>query len=338
MVDLADLAGFFGSHAPSHSAATPASSKPITGHHADGVLPNQPVSLPRLTAADVHLKYDGHHIENHGVPLDDISVRMDVITGAIHVHRLNFKVGTGSLTSHGTFEPDAGGLSADYQADFNQVDLSRLLRATGVFHGEGSLSGQAQIKARGRSVAGMLGDGSGGATLILSQGGSVSALLSDVAGLQFGNALLSALGLPDQTKVQCFVADLPLRDGILQTRALLLQTGEARTVGRGSINLRDQTIDYSLTTRSTHFSVGSLPGPIDIKGPLGSPAIRPSAEVAARAGASVALGILAAPLALLPTVQFGVGSTDACRKALTEAHAAPAESGRRASSPPGSTQ
>jgi hypothetical protein len=72
----------------------------------------------------------------------------------------------------------------------------------------------------------------------------------------------------------------------------------------------------SLTTRSKGFSIGSLPGPIDITGPLGSPSIRPGAEIVARAGAAAGLGVLLTPLgALLPTIQFGVGDNNACTHA-----------------------
>ncbi len=86
-------------------------------------------------------------------------------------------------------------------------------------------------------------------------------------------------------------------------------------VGRGTIDLRHQTLDYSLTTRSKHFSVGSLPGPIDLTGPITSPSIRPGAEVLARAGAAAGLGVLTGIGAILPTIQFGVGNDNACFKA-----------------------
>ena len=42
-------------------------------------------------------------------------------------------------------------------------------------------------------------------------GGDLSAVLVDLTGLQFGNALLSALGVPNKTPVQCFVGDLALQ-------------------------------------------------------------------------------------------------------------------------------
>jgi hypothetical protein len=112
-----------------------------------------------------------------------------------------------------------------------------------------------------------------------------------------------------------------MKNGIVDTKALLLDTTEARVVGRGTIDFRNQTLDYSLTTRSKHFSIGSLPGPIDITGKLGDPSIRPGTEVVARAGAAAGLGVLLTPLgALLPTIQFGVGNDNACTRAEAAEH------------------
>jgi uncharacterized protein involved in outer membrane biogenesis len=166
-----------------------------------------------------------------------------------------------------------------------------------------------------------MGHGNGELKLVLVSAGNVSALLVDLAGLEFGNALLSELGIPNQAQIDCFVTDMPLNDGILDTKALLLDTNEARVVGKGTIDFRNQTLDYALTTRSKHFSIGSLPGPIDITGPLGNPSIRPGAEVVARAGAAAGLGVLLTPLgALLPTIQFGVGNDNACTKAEAAEH------------------
>ena len=114
-------------------------------------------------------------------------------------------------------------------------------------------------------------------------GGNLSALLVDLTGLQFGKALLSALGVPQQTEVQCFVGDLALQRGMLNFKALTLDTGEAITNVGGDLNLSKETIDLALKTDSKHFSVGSLPTNIHIGGTFKDPSIRPGAEVAARA-------------------------------------------------------
>ncbi len=325
-VDLADLGGFIGSKpGREHEAkGAPAGNEKTVNRASGDVLPTTPFNMPKIRAANVHLSYKGEHIENPNLPLDNIVARLDIQDGTIDMKQLDFAVGTGQIFSNVLMDPSGKTLHTRAHVDFHRIDLTRVMQATHAFHGQGVIGGQANLTTDGASIATMLGNGSGGLTLVMSGGGDISALLPDIAGLEFGNAILSALGMPNRAQVQCFVADMPLKDGILSTQTFLLQTTEARTVGRGTIDFRNQTMDYSLTTRSTHFSIGSLPGPINITGKLGKPSISPGAEVVARAGTATGLGILLPPLALLPTIQFGVGEAGACQAALTEMRDHPA--------------
>jgi uncharacterized protein involved in outer membrane biogenesis len=83
--------------------------------------------------------------------------------------------------------------------------------------------------------------------------------------------------------------------------------------GTGDINLAHETINYTLRTEATHFTIGTLPTPIEITGTFKDPSIRPAAgPLAARVGAAIGLGILFPPLALLPTIQLGLGEHNDC--------------------------
>ncbi len=324
-VDLTDLGGLIGT--PPGKASTPGQTPAQRAElaqaaHKKTLLPDTPINLPRLKAADLHVKYRAGHIENKFVPFDNIAMAMDVVGGRITIHPLDVGVGRGQIVSNIDLAPDANDtVHAAADIRFRQLDLARIMQATHSFHGQGTIGGEAEIRSTGNSLAAMMGHGNGELKLILLGGGNLSALLVDLSGLEFGNALLSALGVPRQTDIQCFVTDLPLNDGVMSTKVLLLETKEARVVGNGTVNFRDQTLDYSMTTRSHSFSIGSFPGPIDISGPLGSPSIRPGAEIIARAGAAAGLGVLLTPLgALLPTIQFGVGNDNACTRATSEEH------------------
>jgi uncharacterized protein involved in outer membrane biogenesis len=284
-------------------------------------LPTAQFDLPRLRAANIHLKYRGEHIENRYVPFDKLLVDMDVVDGRITLHPLDFTVGAnGRIISDIDLNPDSHNvLHTKMDTAFHHLELARIMQATHTFHGAGVIGGQARLDTTGNSVAAMMGNGDGEAKLVLLGGGNLSALLVDLSGLEFGNAVLSELGVPNRATINCFVTDLPLHHGQMDAKAFLVDTSEGRITGKGGINFTDQDIDFSLTTRSKSFSIGSLPGPIDVTGPLGSPSIRPGTEVVARAGAAVGLGILLTPLgALLPTIQFGVGDDNACTRALAE--------------------
>lgn len=319
-VDLADLGGFVGT--PAGKLSTPGQTvaqKRVLAktEAANTLLPTTPINLPKLRAANVHLTYKGAHIENKATPFDDIAARIDLVDGRVTVHPLSLAVGHGRVVGNIDLTPGARDVvQARADIRFQHIDLSRIMQATKTFKGQGTIGGEARIDANGNSLASMMAQGNGEAKFILLGGGDLSALLVDISGLEFGNAMLSALGVPNRAQIQCFVTDLPMRDGIVSTKALLLDTDEGRITGSGTANFRDQSLDFSLTTRSRHFSIGSLPGPINITGPMGKPSIRPGAEVVARAGAATGLGILLTPLgALLPTIQFGVGDDNACTRA-----------------------
>ena len=336
-VDITDLGGFIGAQpgktdTPNQPPAEKKAS--VKAASSDNLLPTAPINLPKIKAADVHLKYRGQHITNKYVPLDNILVALDVVDGRITLHPLDFGVGSGRIVSNLDLAPVGDGLHTKADFEFQKLDLTRILAATHAFHGQGTLGGKLTLDATGNSFADLMGHGDGGFNLVLSGGGNLSALLVNIAGLEFGQAFLSALGVPNRTNLNCFLADLTLKRGIASTNVFLLDTDEARTIGKGDLDFQNQTIDYQLTTRSTHFSIGSLPGPVDITGKIKSPSIRPGAEVVARAGAAVGLGILFAPLGLLPTIQFGVGNDSACSKAFAVEHASMAARPQPLASPP----
>jgi len=183
------------------------------------------------------------------------------------------------------------------------------------------VGGTAHLTATGNSVAAMLGHGNGGLQLFMNKGGDINALLVDLIGLQAGDAVLSALGVPQKTTIQCLVSDFALNDGLVDTKTLLLATSEANVLGSGTINLNSEKIDLHVATQATHFQIGSLSTPINIGGTLKNPSVLPAAgPLAARLGSAVGLGILFPPLALLPTIRLGLGDKNACTDTLTALH------------------
>ncbi len=252
------------------------------------------------------------------MPLDDVAADITIRDGSIKGHPVSFGVGKGRISANFDLTPRSDkAVIVKADVEFQQVDVSRLLSSTHTFGGAGTIGGRAVIDGTGDSIAQIMARGTGEVKLFMT-GGDLSALLVDLAGLDFGNSLLSALGIPTRTAVRCMVVDMPLEQGMLNTRTLLVDTTEANIIGSGSINLRNETIDYQIKTDAKHFSVGKLGVPIDLRGPLKSPSILPDpGTLAAKGGAAVALGVLLTPLAaLLPTIQLGLGHDTDCNKTV----------------------
>jgi uncharacterized protein involved in outer membrane biogenesis len=239
---------------------------------------------------------------------------LDILDGNVILHPLSFGIGHGDISANITLAEAPQGLHAKADVDFRRIDIDSLLASAGVGHGAGTIGGKAVLDGTGRSVAGILGVANGEVKLFMGHGGDLSALLVDLSGLEFGRALLSALGIPNRAILDCLIADIVLHDGLAQAKTMLIDTNEAQVGVTGDVNLRDERINLAIKTESKHFSIGSLPTPIDVNGSLGSPSIAPAVgPLALRGGAAIALGIIATPLAaLLPTIQFGTGDDHAC--------------------------
>ena len=334
-VDLTDLAGFLGAEpkragkeavaqgAPTGGAAQGRSTRQESVQSREGsratLLPDTPISLPRLNWADIHLTYRGHRIEGRSMPLDDLAVALDIVDGAVRLHPVSFGVGQGRIVLNAALTPQNDKtVRANVDIDLRRIDVGRLMAATHAFGGAGTISGTGRLDTVGTSFASFLANGNGGLRFGMA-GGDLSALLVDLSGLQFGNAILSALGVPQRTKVECLVGDLPLQRGIMSVHAFVIDTGEGIINGAGSINMRDESLDLSLRTEAKHFTIGSLPTPIHIGGTFRSPSIRPGAEGAVRGGIAAGLAAIFPPLAALPTIQFGVGDDHHCENLLSQA-------------------
>ena len=281
-VDLTDFTGLLGGvpgkiTTPGQTPATRAKVKEANAR--PNLLPRGKFNLPAIKSVDVDLRYRGEHIINRDMPLDNVVAHVVVKNGRIIIDPLNFAVGTGTIASNFILDPVKGGLRTKANIDFHRLQLSRLMAATHTFAGNGTIGGSAYVTGTGNSMAQILGRGNGHASLFLQNGGSVSALLVDLAGLQMGDAVLSALGVPVETRINCLVADFALTNGVLDTKAFLIATKAANILGTGTVNLANEQLALELHTQATHFSVGSLSTPITIRGPLKNPRVyRPPAR------------------------------------------------------------
>jgi uncharacterized protein involved in outer membrane biogenesis len=313
-VDLADLAGFIGGN--------PGRGRPMRSDAGSTgrVLPNAPVNFPLFRAADIHARFRASQIRGADSPLDNLDATVDLVNGVLTLHPLRGAVGRGEAVVNATLTPRGDMLHAVGEVELRRLDIGRLMRALGG-RGGGSLDGRASIESLGASTAQLLARGNGALTL-RTAGGNLSAFAVDIAGLRLVNAMFSAFGLPSRTELQCFVADFALQAGVLNTRAMLLETSEALLIGSGRIRLDQETLDLRLRSQAKHFTVGSLRTSMAVTGSFSDPSVFPVIVQNSGDGALDRLWDLAtAPLSLLPIVELGIGDDPRCAAMLRRAGA-----------------
>lgn len=325
-VVLSELSGFVGGTpgGKADSASQLASAQPPKPPQDPArLLPTAPINLPRLRAAEVDIRYRAGHIEGDRMPLDDLQAHLILRDGQYRFEPLAFGVGEGKIVARMRLDGRGEVPKLDADIDFRRVDVSRLMAVGGgAFTGAGTIGGKAQLKAQGPSVSQMMAGGNGELQLFM-QGGDVSALLVNLAGIDLGNSALSLLGIPRKAKVRCMVSDFGLKDGQLDTRLFLVDTSAANLVGKGGLDFRDESLDFRLRTEPKRLNVGSLATPIRFGGSLVNRSIYPEPKgILAKGGAAAALGLLFTPLAaLIPTLQLGLGDNHDCEALIEQVRA-----------------
>jgi hypothetical protein len=116
-----------------------------------------------------------------------------------------------------------------------------------------------------------------------------------------------------QIPLRCAFADFGVRDGLMTSQALAVDTTDTILIGEGTVSLRDETLDLLLKPRPKDKSILVLRSPLHIAGTFKDPSFRPtSRRWGIRGAVALALGSIAPPAALLATIELGPGKDADC--------------------------
>ncbi len=283
------------------------------------VLPVSPFRTERWDTMDIDVRFAGQRIIRHrALPIEHLDTRIRVQDGVLTLDPLAFGIAGGTLA--GTLRID--GQSAPAQGTLalsaRRLALARLFPQIGDAPASiGNLNGQLRLTARGNSVAALLGSASGELRAVVGRG-TVSKFMLEAAGLNIANAALVRLFGDRQVALHCLVADLQLKEGIALTRVFVLDTAEATVSVTGAVNLQGERYDLTVQPESKGVRVLSLRSPLYVLGSFADPEVGiDTRRVALKAGAALALGAAAAPIAgLLALVSPGDAGQRPCAALL----------------------
>lgn len=307
-LDMKDLSGFVGARDEAGKKVVPAG---------DRILPDEPFNLEKLRAADMDIRYKARRIMTRKLPLDDLSAHLRVDGGRLRFEPLNFGVAGGDISATLDMNADVSPMVTRADITVRRIHLKQLFEglqfekvSTGV------IGGKARFAVNGNSVADMLGSANGQLGLIMD-GGSISMLALRLANLDVANTLLVLLSGDRSVPIQCMVADLEARNGVMQVKTMVLDTDKEVIHGSGSINFKDESLDLELKADPKDVSLVALRGPIKVGGRFNSPTVRPDVgRAVGRAAVAVVLGAVAAPLALIPLIEPGNAEDSNCGKLI----------------------
>jgi uncharacterized protein involved in outer membrane biogenesis len=157
-------------------------------------------------------------------------------------------------------------------------------------------------------------------------GGEVSRLMMEQAGLHLWEVLALSVTGDKQVKLRCAVADFTVKNGTVNVDALVLDTAVTTLLGTGTLDLAQETLDLTFNQKTKDTSPLALRSPIQVRGTLARPQVGvDKGQVAVRALGAVALGLVNPLLALLPLIDAGPGKDSDCAQLVRDATTVPSE-------------
>ena len=165
-------------------------------------------------------------------------------------------------------------------------------------------------------MAQMLGSASGDVAVLMGKG-EISNILMEYMGLDGGEVIKFLLRGDRNVQLRCAAAAFEVKQGLMSSKVILLDTSDTVINGNGQISLANETLEMVLKPEPKDKSILSLRSPLKIGGTFAAPTAGPDkVALAGRAGLAIALGVINPLLALLATVETGPGQDADCSAAL----------------------
>lgn len=315
-LDFDDLAGFVGAPPQTGDNETASEQQQRQAAEARGkarVLPDTPFELAKLRGMDADVRWKATRVNAPKLPIESMDMHLFVDDAVMRLAPLNFGVAGGTITS--TIRMDARRETIATRADIKAKGLSlpRLfpdfkLTDTSVGH----IGGRLKLTAEGNSVARMAATSDGEVGAVMGRG-RISNLMMEYAGIDIAESLKFLLTKDRTVPIRCAYADFGVKQGIATSRQMAFDTDDTVIHGTGTIDLRNERLDLLLKPLPKDFSLVSLRAPLRVDGTFKDPDFHPDVKVITLRGVAAAiLGSIAAPLALIATVETGPGEDTNC--------------------------
>jgi AsmA protein len=286
-----------------------------------GVLPDMPFAPERWNSVDADVKINAGTIKRpKQLPIEDFSTRILMDERVLTLSPLAFGIAGGRLEGTLRMDGNHSPMRGDIKMRVQNLQLAKLFPTVKQAQGSiGDLNGLIELSGTGDSVGKLLGTSNGKIGVYMDEG-KISQFLMELVALDLWDAARIKLRGDKEIEIRCAIADFAVKGGVMETNALVFDTGAVNVQGGGNINLKTEEMNITLKPKPKDRSIASLNSPLYIRGTFGQPKVGPDmGRLAAKGGGALLMGILNPLLAVLPLVEEGKGKDSPCRQLIAEA-------------------
>lgn len=240
----------------------------------DELFPDVPLEVDLLDVMDMEVMLDAKKVtaENY-LPVQALAGTVTVEGGKAVVKPFKMAIANGSLEGALSLDSNEKPSVAAADLKMRNVDFKAFFQGTQYFDTTGGKVGaDVDIAGRGKSLAEVMGTADGKMFLMMD-GGAMSGLLIEAAGLDIAEALALYIGEDARVPIRCAAGDIELAKGVATFERFIMDTTDSVLYFRGQSNLRQQTLTMDIFADAKDFSVLDMDAPVHLEGKIRQPEI-----------------------------------------------------------------
>ncbi|EPB5915424.1 AsmA family protein [Citrobacter amalonaticus] len=288
---------------------------------ADKVLPYDRFETDKWNVMDADVRFKGRRIE-HGssLPVSDLSTHILLQNADLRLQPLKFGLAGGSINANIHLEGDKKPMQGRADIQARRLKLKELMPDVELMQKTlGEMSGDAEFRGTGNSVAALLGNSNGNLKLLMNDG-LISRNLMEIVGLNVGNFIVGQIFGDDEVRVNCAAANLDIVNGVARPQIFAFDTENALINVTGTASFASEQLDLTIDPESKGIRIITLRSPLYVRGTFKDP------QAGVKAGPLIARGAVAAALATLVTpaaallalISPSEGDANQCRTILSQ--------------------
>jgi uncharacterized protein involved in outer membrane biogenesis len=240
----------------------------------DNIFPDVPLNVDKLKVMDMDVTLDAKEVKSETyLAVSTLNAHVKVNGGKAVVDPVTLGVAQGEMSGKLTLDSNTKPATVAANVALSKLDLKTFFKSSQYFDTtSGKIDGRIDLTGNGRSLADVMSTADGEVRLAMN-GGEISWLLVELAGLDLGQALILYITEDNKIPVRCTAARVLFSKGEATFAPFIMDTTDSVIYVRGVANMKRQTMKIEVEADAKDFSLLDIDAPVAVEGKIRDPKI-----------------------------------------------------------------
>jgi len=240
----------------------------------DSIFPDVPLNVDKLKVMDMDVTLVAKEVRSEAyLAVTSLDAHVKINDGKAVVDPVKLGVAQGALTGKLTLDSNTKPATVAANVGLAKLDLKTFFKSSQYFDTTGGkIDGRIDLTGNGRSLADVMGTADGEVRLTMN-GGEISWLLVELAGLDLGQALILYITEDNKIPVRCTAGRILFSKGEATFAPFIMDTTDSVLYFRGTADMKQQTMKIQVEADAKDFSLLDIDAPVQAEGKIRDPKI-----------------------------------------------------------------